>query len=221
MLCEVEWTSHLLLIPTHCCRYLHPYLVNGTGNEALNVLPISKYVRKGRAEGWGRLNCRETNLGNVVRILESKNGPDLISCHTLLNAKDLPIEAWGRAVWSQRSEVGITHPSSLQCVRLIKDWNVSCTQPPKVHSSGHFQNSTVRMAPRGPLKTRGLTDWLRCSKFVNQVCRAYYFLNNKQHTGKVRWQVSCCISYYVTSYHTKWLPRQGKSIKKTWWCRKN
>ena len=74
-----------------------PHLVNGTWNQALDVLSLPKDHWEGGAKGRGSLNRGETNLSNVVCVLEAKYCSGLIGRHTLVNAEDLAIEVRLRA----------------------------------------------------------------------------------------------------------------------------
>ena len=71
-----------------------PHLVNGTWDQALDVLPVPEYLRKGGAEGRCSLHCGETDLPNVVAVLEPKDVSHLVGRDTLLNAEDLAVEIW-------------------------------------------------------------------------------------------------------------------------------
>ena len=60
------------------------YLVDGTGDETMDVLVGSKYLWKGGAEGWGSLDGRKCHLADVVTVVEPKDTLGLVHCHTLL-----------------------------------------------------------------------------------------------------------------------------------------
>ena len=81
-------------------HYTHTHtksdLVYGARDEALDVLPVSKYLREGGAERRCCLYCGKSHLANVVRILETEDALSLIHCHTLLNPQDLTVEIWLR-----------------------------------------------------------------------------------------------------------------------------
>ena len=58
------------------CTPCHPevwVLVNGAGNEALDVPPLPKHVGKCGGEGRRRLHCWERHLPNVGLPLEAKD----------------------------------------------------------------------------------------------------------------------------------------------------
>ena len=74
------------------------YLVNGTWNQAHDVLSPSKYFWKGSAEGWCCLHSRETDLADVVTIFKTKDVFDLVGCDTLLDAEDLTIEIFSSSI---------------------------------------------------------------------------------------------------------------------------
>ncbi len=69
------------------------YLINGTGDETLDVLPFSKYLWECRAEGRSSLNSWEPHLSDVISVLEPKDTSGLIHSDTFLDTKDLAIEA--------------------------------------------------------------------------------------------------------------------------------
>jgi hypothetical protein len=73
---------------------IEAYLVNGTWNQALDVLSLSKYLWEGSAERWCRLHSRETDLSNVVTVVKTKDAFDLVGCDTLLDTEDLTIKTW-------------------------------------------------------------------------------------------------------------------------------
>ena len=68
------------------------YLINGTWNQTLYILSLSKDEWESGTEGWCCLHCRKADLPNVVRILEAKDGLGLAGCHMLAYAKDLAIK---------------------------------------------------------------------------------------------------------------------------------
>ena len=75
----------------------HTHLVNGTGDQTLNVFPVSKNLWESRAKSWSGLHRRETNLPNVVGVLKSKDSLSLVGCHTFMNPENLSVEVWLRA----------------------------------------------------------------------------------------------------------------------------
>ena len=74
------------------------YLVNGTWNQAHDILSPSKYFWEGSAEGWCCLHSRETDLADVVTIFKTEDVFDLVGCDTLLNAEDLTIEIFSSSI---------------------------------------------------------------------------------------------------------------------------
>ena len=74
------------------------YLVNGTWNQAHDILSPSKYFWKGSAEGWCCLHSRETDLADVVTIFKTEDVFDLVGCDTLLDAEDLTIEIFSSSI---------------------------------------------------------------------------------------------------------------------------
>ena len=87
--------------PSHG-RYTH--LVNGAGDEALDVLVGSKDLGESGAEGWSSLHSGEAHLPDVVTVAKAKDPPTLVHCDTLLNLKHLTVEDWLTAV---EVEVGV------------------------------------------------------------------------------------------------------------------
>lgn len=60
----------------------------------MDVLSLPKYLWEGGAESWCCLHSWKTDFPNVITILETKDGLDLVSCDALFNAEDLTIEVW-------------------------------------------------------------------------------------------------------------------------------
>ena len=66
----------------------------------MNVFVGSKDLWECCTEGWGRLNCREGHLPNVVTVAETKDPLGLVHCYTLLNLQHLTVEDWFTAAGS-------------------------------------------------------------------------------------------------------------------------
>ena len=92
--------SDLLLFPR---IILHDYshLINGTRNQAEDILPIPKDVREGVGEGRHSLHCREGHLAHVIAVGEPKYCLCLVHCNTLLYTKDVLVEF--RALTARRN----------------------------------------------------------------------------------------------------------------------
>ncbi len=79
---------------SNCGVNNHFYLVDGTGDQTLNVLSITKYVWEGGTECWCCLHSWKANLSNVVMIIKPKDGLCLAGCHTFGNPKGLMVKVW-------------------------------------------------------------------------------------------------------------------------------
>lgn len=84
---------------------LYSYLVNGTRNQTLNVLFITKYVWEGGTESWRSLHCWEANLSNVAGVIKSKDRLCLVGCHMFANPKNLPVKVWLGARYIEKINV--------------------------------------------------------------------------------------------------------------------
>ncbi len=93
MYCLTSIIRQISEVPTCKLRSLSLYLIDGTWNETLDVLPLPKYLWECRAEGRSSLNSWEPHLSDVISVLEPKDTPGLIHSDTFLDAKDLAIEA--------------------------------------------------------------------------------------------------------------------------------
>ena len=72
-------------------------LVNGTGNETVDVLALLEDVGEGSAERRSCLHSWKSDLANAVSVHKAKYPLRLVHCHTLLNAQYIAVEVWTRA----------------------------------------------------------------------------------------------------------------------------
>ena len=93
-------------------------LINSTGYQTLYVFPLPEDLGKSRAEGWSSLNSRKAHLSNIVTVLESKDTPSLVHCHTLLHTKNLTVETWLRTVGRKKQEMRIRR-TNLKIISLV------------------------------------------------------------------------------------------------------
>lgn len=70
------------------------HLINGTRDEALDVLVGSKDLGEGGAECRSGLDGGETHLADVVAVAKTKDTLGLVHRDTLLNLEHLTVKDW-------------------------------------------------------------------------------------------------------------------------------
>ncbi len=68
------------------------HLVNGAGDETLDILLVAEYLGEGGAESWDRLNGGKADLTDAVGVLETKDALGLVSGNTLLCSEDVLVK---------------------------------------------------------------------------------------------------------------------------------
>ena len=76
------------------CNFAPTHLINGTRDEALDVLVGSKDLGEGGAERRSGLDGGETHLADVVTVAKTKDTLGLVHRDTFLNLEHLPVKDW-------------------------------------------------------------------------------------------------------------------------------